>query len=127
KHKNRRRAATGQGRVGFDPGPDRAMLLEAIAVALSTAASCPADQVPRRATEVLREYRAFARELAVAADLAMNEAIRAAWEHGWQPSDLHEFACRQLKPAEVRYLDGAIVLEARRYATATLHPDWRAD
>lgn len=127
KHKNRRRAATGQQRAGFDPGPDRALLLESLAVALSAAASCAADQVPRRATEVLKGYRAFAHELAVAADLAMNEAISAAWEHGWQPSDVHEFACRQLKSAEVRYLDEAIVLESRRYATATLHPHWRAD
>lgn len=126
KHKNRRRAATGQQRVGFDPGPDRALLLESLAVALSAAASCSADHLPRRATEVLREYRAFAPELAVAADLAMNEAIRAAWEHGWQPSDLHEIGCRQLKSAEVGYLDAAIVGESRRYATATLHPHWRA-
>lgn len=125
KHKNRRRAK--QERSGFDPGPDRALLLERLVMALSTAASCPADQVPRRATEILGEYRGFARELAVAADIAMNEAIRAAWEHGWQPSDLHEIACRRLKPAQVRYLDEAIVGESRRYATATLHPAWRAD
>lgn len=125
KHKNQRRAE--QEHAGFDPGLDRELLLESLVVALSAAASCSADQVPRRATEVLRECRAFARELAVAADLAMNEAIRAAWEHGWQPSDLHQIACRQLQPAEVRYLDEAIVLESRRYATTTLHPDWRAD
>src|SRR5690625_7731666 len=74
KHRNRRRAK--QERTGFDPGPDRALLLEHLVMALSTAASCPVDQVPRRATEVLGEYRGFARELAVAADLAMNEAIK---------------------------------------------------
>ncbi|MEZ0364875.1 DUF2786 domain-containing protein [Mycobacterium sp. pUA109] len=125
KHKNRRRAK--QERVDFDPGPDRALFLERLVVALSTAASCSADQVPRRAAELLGEYRGFARELDVAADLAVNEAIRAAWEHGWQPSDLHEIACRKLKPAEVRYLDEAIVGESRRYAAATLHPHWRAD
>ncbi|ORV10686.1 DUF2786 domain-containing protein [Mycobacterium celatum] len=125
KHKNRRRAK--DERAGFDPGPDRALIVESLVVALSTAASGAAEQVPRRAAELLRECRAFARELAVAADLAMNEAIRAAWEHGWQPSDLHEIAGRRLKPAEVRYLDEAIVLESRQYATATLHPAWRAD
>jgi hypothetical protein len=126
KHKNRRRA-TNQERVGFDPGPDRGLLLERLVVVMSAAASCPADQVPRRATELLGEYRAYARELDVAADLAMNESIRAAWEHGWHPSDLHEIACRKLELAEVRYLDEAIVLESRRYAAATLHPDWRTD
>lgn len=127
KHKNRRRSATKQERVGFDPGPDRALLLERLVVALSTAASCRADQLPGRATELLKKHRGFAGELDVAADLAMNEAIRAAWEHGWQPSDLHEIGCRKLKPAEVRYLDEAIVHESQQYATTTLHPDWRAD
>jgi hypothetical protein len=127
KHKNRRRAAPKQERVGFDPGPDRALLLERLVVALSTAASGSAEQAPRRATELLREFRAFERELDVAADLAVNEAISAAWKHGWQPTDLHEIACRNLKPAEVRCLDEAIVGECQRYAVTTLHPDWRAD
>lgn len=127
KQKNRRRAERRQGHVGPDPGPDRALLLERLVVALSTAASSSADHLPRRASELLHEFRAFARELDVAADLAMNEAISAAWKHGWQPSDLHEIACRKLKPGEVRYLDETIVGECRRYAAATLHPDWRAD
>lgn len=127
KHKNRRRTDPKQGRVGFDPGPDRALLLERLVVALSTAASFSPADAPRRATELLREFGAFVRELDVAADLAMNEAISAAWTHGWQPSDLHEIACRKLKRAEVRYLEEAIVGESRRYAAATLHPDWRAD
>ncbi len=127
KHKNRRRSAPNQRRVGPDPGPDRVILLESLVVALSTAASCSPDHAPRHACELLREFAGFARELDVAADLAINEAISAAWKHGWQPSDLHEIARRKLKPAEVRYLDEAIVGESRRYAPATLHPDWRAD
>ncbi|KUI05287.1 hypothetical protein AU190_12625 [Mycolicibacterium acapulense] len=128
KHRNRRRSAPKQERVeAFDPAADRAVLLEHLVVALSTAASGPADHLPYRATELLREFRDFAHELDVAADLAMNEAISAAWTHGWQPSDLHEIACRRMKPAEIRYLDEAIVGECRRYAAATLHPDWRAD
>jgi hypothetical protein len=40
---------------------------------------------------------------------------------------LHEIAYRRLKPAEIRYLDEAIVGESRRYAATTLHPRWRAD
>ena len=127
KRRNRRRAAPNQERVGPDPGPDRAILLESIVVALSAAASCFPDHAPRHACELLREFAAFTRELDVAADLAMNEAISAAWKHGWRPSDLHEIARRELKPAEVRYLDEAIVGESRCYAQATLHPDWRAD
>jgi hypothetical protein len=126
KHKNRRRAAPERERTGFDSGPDRVALLERLVVALSTAASCPGDHAPRHAAELFEEYRAFARDLDVAADLAMNEAIRAAWEHGWTPSDLHEVGRRRLASAEASYLDEAIVRESRRYAVATLHPDWRA-
>jgi hypothetical protein len=127
KHRNRRRAATERNRIGFDPGPDRVLLLEHLVVALSTAASCSDDHAPRHAAELLEEYRAVARDLDVAADLAMNEAIRAAWEHGWLPSDLHEVARRKLPAPEVRYLDESIVRESREYAAATLHPNWRAD
>ena len=60
KHKNRRRAT--QGRPGFDPGPDRAALLEGLVMALSAAGSCHADDLPRRATELLAEYRARGHE-----------------------------------------------------------------
>ncbi|OBI81280.1 DUF2786 domain-containing protein [Mycobacterium sp. 1245805.9] len=127
KRRNRHRASTEGKRIGFDPGPDRVLLLERLVVALSTAASCSAEHAPRHAAELLEEYRAVPRELDVAADLAMNEAIRAAWEHGWLPSDLHEIARRKLQAAEVRYLDEAIVRESRQYSVATLHPNWRAD
>ena len=127
KHRNRRRATTERKRIGFEPGPDRVLLLEYLVVALSSAASCSDDHTPRHAAELLEEYRAVPRDLDVAADLAMNEAIRAAWEHGWLPSDLHEVARRKLQAAEVRYLDEAIVRESRQYAVATLHPNWLAD
>jgi hypothetical protein len=126
-HRNRRRKARNRERVGPGPGPDRAILLERLVAALSTAASCSPDHAARHAGELLREFAAFARELDVAADVVVNEAIGAAWKRGWQPSDLHEIACRTMKPAEVRYLDEAIVGESLRYAPATLHPDWRAD
>lgn len=127
KHRNRRRATTDRDRIRFDLGPDRVPLLERLVVALSMAASYPVDHAPRQAAELLAEYRSFLRDLDVAADLAMIEAIRAAWEHGWSPSDLHEHARRKLESAEVRYLNEAIVIESRRYAAATLHPKWRAE
>jgi hypothetical protein len=57
----------------------------------------------------------------------MHEAIRAAWEHGWSPTDLHEVARRRVDAAAVRYLDEAIVLESKRYGPATVHPRWRAE
>jgi hypothetical protein len=125
--KNRNRRKAERKGSGFDPGPDRVLLLERLVVALSTAASCSDHHAPRHAADLLEEHRAVLRDLDVAADLAVNEAIRAAWEHGWLPSDLHELARRKLQAAEVRYLDEAIVRESRRYAVATLHPNWRAD
>lgn len=124
KQKNRRRAATERERIRPDPEPDRAQLLETLVIALSTAASVPS---PWRAAELLEQYRGDERELDVAADLAVHEAIRAAWEHGWSPTDLHEIARRRVDAAAVRYLDEAIVLESRRYSTATLHPRWRSE
>lgn len=127
KRRDRRREDTERKRSGFAPGPDRARLLECLVVALTTAVSCSDDHASRHAAELLEEYRAFPRELDVAADLAVNEAIRAAWERGWLPSDLHEFARRTLRAAQVRYLDEAVVRESRQYAVATLHPNWRAD
>lgn len=125
KQKNRRRAAGERG--AWARGPDRVLLLESLVLALSRAASRPGDQASRYAAEILGEYGAFVRDLDTAADLAVQEAIGAAWTHGWSPSDLHEIARRRLKPADVRYLDEAIILESERYAVATLHPKWRAD
>lgn len=124
KQNQRRRSATERERNRPDPMPDRAQILERLVIALSTAASVPA---PWRAAELLEQFRGYDRELDVAADLALQEAIRAAWEHGWSPTDLHEIARRRVDAATVRYLDEAIVLESRQYAVPTLHPRWRAE
>ncbi|MGB2922534.1 MAG: DUF2786 domain-containing protein [Mycobacterium sp.] len=122
KQKHRRRSATGREHIGPDPQPDREQILERLVITLSTAASAP---TPWRASEVLEQSRGYERELDVAADLAVQEAIRAAWEHGWSPTDLHEISRRRVDAATARYLDEAIVLESRRYSAATLHPRWR--
>lgn len=98
------------------------MILEHIVSALSTAASLPMSW---HADELLAQFRGYARELDIAADLAVHGAIRAAWVHGWSPTDLHEIARRRMDATAVRYLDEAIVLESRRYSVATLHPRWR--
>ena len=124
KQKHRRRCAKEQERNGSDPPPDRAQILERLVIALSTAASVPA---PWRAAELLEQLRGYERELDVAADLAVHEAIRTAWVHGWSPTDLHEVARRRVDAATVRYLDEAIVLESQRYSVPTLHPRWRAE
>ena len=127
KQKNRRRAASQRERRRFDSGPDRVLLQELLVLALRDAAMCPEDHAEWHATELLEEFRASARELDLAADTAMADAIRAAWEAGWLPSDLDELARRKLEPSAAGYLAEAIVLESKRYAAATLHPRWRAD
>jgi Protein of unknown function (DUF2786) len=81
----------------------------------------------RHAADLLKDFPAAARDLDLAADTAMADAVRAAWEAGWMPSDLHEIARRRIGPSAVEYLDAAIILESKRYAVATLHPRWRAD
>jgi hypothetical protein len=127
KQKNRRRATTERERKRFDPGPDRALLQEILVLALRDAATCPDDDAQWHATELLAEFVAFPREFDLAGDAAMADAIRAAWEAGWSPSDLHELARRKLEPSATAYLDEAIFLESKRYAPSTLHPRWRAD
>lgn len=123
KQKQRRRSAAERERRRPDPEQDRAQLLERLIVAWRAAAGTPA---PRRTSEVLEKSRGYERELDVTAGLVVHEAIRAAWERGWSPTDLHEVARRRADGATVRYLDEAIVLESRQYAAATLHPRWRA-
>jgi hypothetical protein len=127
KQKKRQRAAAERERMRFDPAPDHALVLERLVLALSEAATGPGDHAARRAAELLDLYGATLHDLDVAADIAVSEAIRAAWEHGWSPSDLNEIARRKLDSSSVRYVEEAIVIESKRYSVATLHPKWRAD
>ncbi|MGB5111080.1 MAG: DUF2786 domain-containing protein [Mycobacterium sp.] len=124
KQKQRRRSAPERERVRPEPETDRTQILERIVLALSTAAATPS---PWRAGKLLEQWSDVERELDVAADLVVQEAIRAAWEHGWSPTDLHEVARRRGDAATARYLDEAIVLESKRYSVAMLHPRWRAE
>lgn len=123
KQKQRRKSSAEREHREPTSGPDRAQLLDALVFTLSSACKFPA---PWKAEEVLQQCRGFERELEIAADLVVHEAIRAAWEHGWSPTDLHEIARRRSDAATTRYLDEAVVVESRRYAQATVHPRWRA-
>jgi hypothetical protein len=127
KQKKRRRATAGQGRTRFDPGPDGVLLQALLVLALCEAAMCPEHDADRHAAELLEEFTASARDLDLAADTAMTDTIRAMWEGGWSPSDLHEIARRKLEPSASGYLAEAIVIESKRYAVTTLDPRWRAD
>jgi hypothetical protein len=104
--------------------PNRAEILETLIIAMSEAAAEPG---PWRADELIKQCRGFERELDIAADLVVQEAIQAAWHHGWSPTDLHEIARRRLDAAGGRYLDEAIVIESLRYSVDALHPRWRAE
>lgn len=127
KQKKRRRAAAEGARTRFDPRADGVPLQELLVLALREAAMCPEHDAERHAIELLEEFAASAQDLDLAADTAMTGAVRAAWEVGWLPSDLVEFARRKLEPSAAEYLAEAIVLESKRYAVATLHPRWRAE
>jgi hypothetical protein len=131
KQKRRHRLATEREHRRSHSGPSpsdaelrREQILKNLIIAINAAAVGPA---PWRAAELLEQYRGFEREVDIAADLVVQEAIRAAWENGWSPTDLHEVARRRVSAAAVRYLDEAIVLESQRYSAPTLHPRWRAE
>jgi Protein of unknown function (DUF2786) len=127
KQKKRRRAGAERVRTRFDHGPDRVPLQELLIFSLRDAAMCREHDAEQHATDLLADFPDSARELDLAADTAMADAVRVAWEAGWTPSDLHELARRRLEPSAVEYLAEAIILESKRYSVATLHPRWRAD
>ena len=99
KQKQRRRSAADREHRPSDIGPDRAQILESLVIAMSTAARSPG---PGRAVELVEQCRGFERQLDIAADLVVHDAVRAAWEHGWSPMDLHEIARRRLDAARRR-------------------------
>ncbi|AKS35865.1 DUF2786 domain-containing protein [Mycolicibacterium goodii] len=127
KQKNRRRASFRQGHWNTDPGYDRAAVLEHLIARLHHCAMCPDHDAESHAAELLDECRDRAQDLDVAADVAMTGAIGRAWQAGWAPNDLHEFARRRLDASSAGYLAEAIVLESRQYAVTALHPRWRAE
>jgi hypothetical protein len=93
KQKNRRQGPSEQERMRFEPGPDQVLRQELLVAALRHAAMCPNDDAELHATELLDDqFPALAQDLDLAADTAIVDAIQAAWEGGWLPSDLHELA-----------------------------------
>ncbi|ORB67139.1 DUF2786 domain-containing protein [Mycolicibacterium tusciae] len=125
--KIRRRIVNERVRPDFDAPLDGVVPQELLVSALCRAARCPDHGAEQHAADLLVELPASARDLDLAADTATAVAVRAAWEAGWAPSDLHEIARRKLEPSGVEYLTAAVVLESKRYPAATLHPRWRAD
>ncbi|OBG82626.1 hypothetical protein A5699_05585 [Mycobacterium sp. E802] len=127
KHKDRRRASSQRERWSTDPGYDRAALLDRLTAALYHFALCPYHDAEFHATELLDEFPGRADDLDLAAEGTLAGAISNAWQAGWSPNDLHEFARRRLDTVAAGYLDEAVVRESRHYSVATLHPRWRAE
>ena len=136
KQKARRRAervpsgpgpASPQAEFTFTPGPDRAQRQEMLIGDLLRSAMCSCDEGPDgHAAHLLEGFDGPGRELDTAADLAVARTIRRLWEFGWMPLDLVELARRRVPVPVGEYLTEAIVVESRRYATAMVHPRWRA-
>ena len=73
KQKQRRRSAADREHRPSDIGPDRAQILESLVIAMSTAARSPG---PGRAVELVEQCRGFERQLDIAADLVVHDAVR---------------------------------------------------
>ncbi|TVY02744.1 DUF2786 domain-containing protein [Mycolicibacterium porcinum] len=127
KHKDRRRASSQRERWSTDPGYDRVALLDRLTAALYSSALCPDHDADFHAAELLDEFPCRANDLDLAAEGTVAGAISGAWQVGWSPNDLHEFARRRLDAAAAGYLAEAVVRESRHYPVASLHPRWRAE
>ncbi|OMC01600.1 DUF2786 domain-containing protein [Mycolicibacterium fortuitum] len=126
KHKDRR-ASSQQKRWSTDPGYDRVALLDRLTAALYNSALCPYHDAEFHAAELLGDFPGLTHELDLAAEGTVAGAISSAWQAGWSPNDLHEFARRRLDAAAAGYLAEAVVRESQHYPVTSLHPRWRAE
>lgn len=122
-----RRASSQRERWSTDPGYDRVAILDRLTAALYNSALCPDHDAEFHAAELLDEFPCWTNDLDLAAEGTVAGAVSTAWQSGWSPTDLHEFARRRLDASAAGYLAEAIVRESRHYAVATLHPRWRAE
>lgn len=127
KHKDRRRASSQRERWSTGPGYDRVALLDRLTAALYSSALCPDHDADFHAAELLDDFPGRTHDLDLAAEGALAGAISGAWQVGWSPNDLHEFARRRLDAAAAGYLAEAVVRESRHYPVTSLHPRWRAE
>ncbi|WP_114201410.1 DUF2786 domain-containing protein [Janibacter anophelis] len=54
----------------------------------------------------------------------LTERVATAFEHGWQPIDLHRFVTRSTKEPAAALLGDAMAYHLRTFARATVDPDW---
>jgi hypothetical protein len=55
---------------------------------------------------------------------ALTDATTEAWQHGWQPADVHRYAGKVLEPPEQALVVDVMSSELQRYAPATVDPRW---
>ncbi|WP_235826171.1 DUF2786 domain-containing protein [Candidatus Frankia alpina] len=55
-----------------------------------------------------------------------DRVVGAAWQHGWQPVDVHRVVNRRAGQRLARLAVDAIALQMRQYAAATVDERWRA-
>ncbi|OMC38998.1 hypothetical protein A5740_02865 [Mycobacterium sp. GA-1841] len=127
KHKDRRRASSQRERWSTDPGYDRVALLNRLTAALYSSALCPDHDAEFHAAALLDEFPGRADDLDLAAEGTLAGAISGAWQAGWSPNDLHEFARRRLDTSSADYLAEAVVRESWHYPVTSMHPRWRAE
>lgn len=118
KHKARHRTTHQRERWSTNPEYDRVALLNRLTAALYNSALCPYHDAEFHAAELLDDFPGRAHELDLAAEGTVAGAISGAWQAGWSPNDLHEFARRRLDASGVGYLAEAVVRRDRSRRSA---------
>ncbi len=129
KQKARRRTTGHREQVPGWADVDPGLLHGVISELLHTAASAydaGDDTAPQGCADALiLGFGRYGREVEIAADDAVAEAVAHAWRAGWLPSDMPELARRRLESPAAGYLTSAVLEQSQRYAPAALHPRWR--
>jgi len=110
------------------PGPASGLTVEMLADELrrvSAGCSVNRDWLARNAS-LLVAGASGAEPFGSAADLALSGALAGCWRRGWQPVDVWQILRRRSHAGLVDFVVGAIAAEAVRYASAAVHPRWRA-
>ena len=67
---------------------------------------------------------AGARAVVAELDAQLDQYLTRAWEHGWQPADVHRMAVRRVAPAEQQLTLDLVVRHLDGFASATVDPAW---
>ena len=84
------------------------------------------DAALREANRIVALARGTAAPFGAAADVVLARRLAQCWQAGWQPVDVWQASRKLRSDATAEFVVGAIAAESQRYATASLHPRWRA-